>query len=204
MTNQRVKATATAKKAQQTAKQSVNVDAIAQRTAEQSRQRKAQQSADAKQSKKQTQSKAQKAKKSAEQTQKAESTAERTKRFAERVQSVIDCYTERYEMITDTCADDYIRVNRHSSHKTYLQIYCKKQYVLFLISVQSVDPEKDAFQHDTESAERISNQKCYARYKASYESAEQFLRSLTDYDNRKQTAQQTSATERTESAQRAQ
>lgn len=82
----------------------------------------------------------------------------------------------------------YLKVLRHSSHKSFCQVYAKRDYVLVLISRHSVDAEKDAFQHDADVVERLSNQSCYARYKVDYEHVSTFFRALTAHDTRKQTA----------------
>lgn len=88
-------------------------------------------------------------------------------------------------LVVENC---YLKVLRHSSHKSFCQVYAKRSYVLVLISRHSVDTEKDAFQHDTDVVERLSNQSCYARYKVDYEHASTFFRALTAHDTRKQTA----------------
>lgn len=95
---------------------------------------------------------------------------------------------------TLTIENCYFKILRHSSHKSFCQIYCKKSYVLVLISRHSVDAENDSYQHDTNVCERISDQSCYARYKVSYSTVSAFFKSLVAYDTRKQTST-TSATE---------
>ena len=87
--------------------------------------------------------------------------------------------------------NDYFKILRHSSHKSFCQIYAKKTYVLVLISSASVDAENDAFKTD---CERLSNQKCYARYKIAYDDIRRFMSDLVAYDTRKQTT--TSASEK--------
>ena len=98
----------------------------------------------------------------------------------------------------------YFRIMRHSSHKSFCQIYAKRDYVLVLISRHSVDSENDSFEHDSDSVERLINQSCYARYRMSYDACVSFFKALSDYDTRRQTqtadATQTQTADATQTA----
>lgn len=92
----------------------------------------------------------------------------------------------------------YLKILRHSSHKSFCQIYAKRDYVLVLISRHSVDVENDSFTHDSDSVERLSNQSCYSRYRMSYDACVSFFRALSEYDTRRNEQTATATEQQTE------